>query len=519
MTRLPTFIILILSILSASGQTGNGYTIQQYNTENGLASNGIKGLQWDESTGFLWIATEAGIARFNGIDFKNFTAQNTPGITSERMTFLVKNNAGRIYTADLTGNINFINRNKLEYFGKIPPASDLYDNRITLTISDTLYNTTKNFRTRSNVSFLYSRFLPLSDTSCVIFHAGQLYWLAPGVDTLLPFSNSIVPAKGVFKINGKPLYRGVDNRFREINANRSTQEIEFDNTTIAIDRLFNQNARLFWLNGMDYPIILDRNNAWKLKFRNNKITPELICTKVPTDALIPYVQYSEKQKTLFIGTESKGIIIISEDKVMPVKSITHLPNERNAYYSQIELTDGNVLTGEGHIVGNKPSTAKPPIVAKFSNFLSITGDSLLWYSQFNSKLERPNLFKYNQKTGVTTAFPKTQGAELLIHPLPNDQWLFISESGIGHLIGDTVHFLYRHPSVNFDNTINNIIEIEPGKFLIASCSGILQFYSTRSTTTIHFNHIHSVFFPEIVIINRRIVRFIRMNQLIYIGFE
>ena len=84
--------------------------IQQYTTDNGLPSNGIKGLQWDEKTEFLWMATEAGIVRFNGVDFKSYTKENTPSIASERMLFIVRNNAGKIYLSDQPGNIFFIDK-------------------------------------------------------------------------------------------------------------------------------------------------------------------------------------------------------------------------------------------------------------------------------------------------------------------------------------------------------------------------------------------------------------------------
>jgi len=42
-------LVLFLSLtFQSSAQGGNEYTIQKFNTENGLPSNGIKGLQWDE---------------------------------------------------------------------------------------------------------------------------------------------------------------------------------------------------------------------------------------------------------------------------------------------------------------------------------------------------------------------------------------------------------------------------------------------------------------------------------------
>src|ERR1700742_1026338 len=87
------------------------YHVQRFTTDNGLPSNGIKGLQWDEQTGFLWIATEAGIVRFNGTDFLLFNKANCPGMLSERMLFLLKSHAGRIFTADETGDLFFVVRN------------------------------------------------------------------------------------------------------------------------------------------------------------------------------------------------------------------------------------------------------------------------------------------------------------------------------------------------------------------------------------------------------------------------
>src|ERR1700744_4143869 len=97
----------------------NNYHTQLFTTDNGLPSNGIKGLQYDEHTGFLWIATEAGITRYNGTDFKTFSRMNTPGLYSERMLFLLKTRDGRIYTSDEVGNLFFIMQNKPQFIGQV----------------------------------------------------------------------------------------------------------------------------------------------------------------------------------------------------------------------------------------------------------------------------------------------------------------------------------------------------------------------------------------------------------------
>src|ERR1700722_12698972 len=95
------------------------YLIERYTTDNGLPSNGIKGIQWDETTGFLWIATEAGITRYNGADFETFSRLNTPDLSSERMLFLLKSLDGRIFTADEAGALFYIAQNLPQFMGNV----------------------------------------------------------------------------------------------------------------------------------------------------------------------------------------------------------------------------------------------------------------------------------------------------------------------------------------------------------------------------------------------------------------
>src|ERR1700761_3129598 len=107
---------LLVSCLSILAQST--YHIQRFTTDNGLPSNGIKGLQWDAQTGFLWIATEAGVARYNGADFLLFDRANSPGMFSERMLFLLKTRDSRIFSADETGDLFFVTKNRLQFMGQ-----------------------------------------------------------------------------------------------------------------------------------------------------------------------------------------------------------------------------------------------------------------------------------------------------------------------------------------------------------------------------------------------------------------
>src|SRR4051812_17685910 len=117
------------------------FQVRHYTTENGLPANGIKGIQWDKATGFFWIATEGGIVRFNGIDFKTYTNRNTPFIASERFRFLVRNNKGDIYAADDHENILRVQKNTLVLYrtGSKATARGTYFAYYGLPVSDSFF--------------------------------------------------------------------------------------------------------------------------------------------------------------------------------------------------------------------------------------------------------------------------------------------------------------------------------------------------------------------------------------------
>jgi signal transduction histidine kinase len=57
------------------------FDIRHFNTENGLPQNSIKSIASDEY-GFIWLASEAGLLRYDGRSFKVYSRKNTGTITS-----------------------------------------------------------------------------------------------------------------------------------------------------------------------------------------------------------------------------------------------------------------------------------------------------------------------------------------------------------------------------------------------------------------------------------------------------
>jgi signal transduction histidine kinase len=95
------FFLYAIPVVSTA-QTSSNLGHQAWSTENGLPQNSVHAL-FQSRDGYLWVGTEGGIARFNGIEVKVFQHENTPAITSDDICCFAQNsgtNTVWIGTAD-----------------------------------------------------------------------------------------------------------------------------------------------------------------------------------------------------------------------------------------------------------------------------------------------------------------------------------------------------------------------------------------------------------------------------------
>jgi ligand-binding sensor domain-containing protein len=80
------------------------YKQRVYTTLEGLPQNSIFSIV-QTPDGFIWLATNAGIARFDGVDFDIFNRGNTPGMISDNSEFLLVDRQGILWIATSQGGI------------------------------------------------------------------------------------------------------------------------------------------------------------------------------------------------------------------------------------------------------------------------------------------------------------------------------------------------------------------------------------------------------------------------------
>jgi ligand-binding sensor domain-containing protein len=96
------FAMVVLGIAPVLAQTTY---LPHYNSKNGLASNNCYFILQDKK-GFIWIATDAGLSRFDGTNFQNFTIED--GLPDTQILQIKEDKSGKLWFLALNGQLSYL---------------------------------------------------------------------------------------------------------------------------------------------------------------------------------------------------------------------------------------------------------------------------------------------------------------------------------------------------------------------------------------------------------------------------
>ncbi|PQJ08993.1 hypothetical protein CJD36_021550 [Flavipsychrobacter stenotrophus] len=453
---LTYILVAISSICSAQ----HSYNFEYITTENGLPSDGIKGLEIDKKLGFLWIATEAGLVRYNGQHFSIFNNENQPKIISDKVFPLCKRPDGNIFA--LTGKrILYVAGNKLEVY-KNDYFYDHYGNELI----NVYLHKGPVLHSPSGVNN-YDKFLPIDSTLCLIEKEDTL-WEFRALTNQKKYVAPLFKHVYSFEIgNNVFFYDNNDNFFIYDTTEHKLKSVLLTDKVGTEKSLPSGKKHLYWVPGMPGPIALAGTNAWALSYNNGKIVAEIICTAIPQNFSIKFVQYWEEEHILFLGTTSKGIIIIRENYLQNIKKIRTEFDEPNAIYSQILLSNGNILTNTGDVIG--PYTSSPgivPIKRAYNNNTIITTDSILWYTTNDT------LYKYDYRHNASKKITYLSGAGYVAFLETKGQLYVANHKGIYLIKNDSLSSLIEYKNLGYPF---NLSEYKPGVVALGMATGLFKF--------------------------------------------
>ena len=460
------------------------YQIQHYTTENGLPSNGIKGMEWDEKTGFLWIATEAGLVRYDGMGFRTFDVLSNPELGSNRIVELTKNSDGKILMAGEEGNLTLIKNNGASlYFDGKKLAKYNFSYYGAFSASDRLFRQCfKDPWTTIGYGVRETKMMPLSDTSCIIFSQSQLYYYSVAITQPAILKTVPVKIKTAFSTNGQLYYLDSLNHFFTFHYGiaQYTQQ-ELLDTAGGKFPINQKNGKLLWQPGMEAAVWLQQGKVWLIeKANNNQLRFRLIASGIPENVLFIYAQYKKEGGYLFLGSASKGVYIIHKKQLIVKQATVAGIEQINSVYSQIELPDGNILTGDGTIIGDAPNKNDFNIGKAFENSVYLLNDSMLIYTHGDKGYSYNNV-THNRRllfvthTNLRFGLTYSQGS-----------LYFANQKGIGIINAKgSINFLKYFSEKAQAINVASMIETAPGKLALATCDGLLGFdIETKKLDTI-----------------------------------
>ncbi len=87
-----------------------------WTAEDGLPQNIVRGIR-QSADGYLWLATLDGLSRFDGVRFVTYNKANSPGIVSNRFSYMVQSTDGDLWMVAESAGITRLHRGVFETYG------------------------------------------------------------------------------------------------------------------------------------------------------------------------------------------------------------------------------------------------------------------------------------------------------------------------------------------------------------------------------------------------------------------
>ena len=112
------WLCALLSVFSASAgavDSNSPFIINSWNTEEGLPQSSVISVIQTKD-GYLWLGTLNGLVRFDGIRFTVFDENNTPGLNSDRIVFLLEDSHTNLWVGTDTSEVSLIKNGSVTNF-------------------------------------------------------------------------------------------------------------------------------------------------------------------------------------------------------------------------------------------------------------------------------------------------------------------------------------------------------------------------------------------------------------------
>ncbi|WP_254412669.1 sensor histidine kinase [Dyadobacter diqingensis] len=358
-------------MVSGLASAQNNYSESHYTDENGLPQNSIKAIVAD-NLGYIWLATEDGLVRYDGNEFYIFNNTNID-VVNNRFEFILPSivNLG-LYSESQSSPVKKLNITKDDIFavtgsgeliriksGNAVREQSFSYQKVTKTLGldgDKTFVGTGTPSPISSYEYPHKYILPgetatesyyIIDNAKIRFFAeGKMQFETPSKKTLWNF----------FKM-GAGLYY--------FEANRIIHKMEHNKSTVQIfcgDILKDKNystkvpMQVHWNGFANQCFILLGKNLYLIEAQTgDKIFTTLIIENFDHN-VVHKMYFDKNSQKLMTGSVTEGLFVLSRHSFRTLSS--QVKQADNNFYAQIPFSENSVLTPKGQEIGIEPTTQK-----------------------------------------------------------------------------------------------------------------------------------------------------------------
>ncbi len=483
--RLVSQITLLLAFTFCTtgllnGQTG--YHVEHYTSKRGLPQNSVRGLAFDQH-GFLWLATEGGIARFDGQEFVLMGKGDHPGIVNQRFTHLIQfSNTSMLFIDHLNG--MYVQQN--DRFSTLREPDANYTNliRILGSLPHPGFITRDSFflqevtRARKT-SQLTMIVLPLEDDKVLVvsdrtilldLKKHQRKILNPGRTLRDQFARL---DKILLKIDSadRLLLLSIDGKPDEPCIITNKDGTPWKGSL--------HNSRLFSQYPFNYLFVSDGSKLYTLSKGPGRLDfiMQPLLDALPENSSINAIAYRPSDDVLAVGTDSRGVYLYHRKNID-----TYIPSvqgslRNNAYYAQCLIDNKTILTGVGYILDLKTFNAKGSLGKRINDYLLARDiDGQLYFTRGK------NLTRYDPVSKKEFIIPNAEEFTTHCITLIHDTIWIGTNLGAGQIIGDSIQCVYKNKFPNDHYGIKSICKDGQGNLWLGSYFQLYRFSPSAGQT-------------------------------------
>ena len=488
LTLASVFFTLFLIAIPFITQAQQRYNFEYLNTENGLPTNAIKGLQFDEKNRFLWVATESGIVRYNGHGFQGFGDNEKTAVLNGRIVFFDKTIDGKLFGKLIDERVFTINENN----ALIDPSITKMDGEFIYL--NYKYNLDKKVDTKQafvdivNKDFRFNNSIyTLNEQSLLKYDQGKLISVAKFANEEEPFV--VNDHLFLFRKDGVILNADFkDDKFiTSINSDNSKILKHDPNNIFSKIKVFQNhpNEPVYIVTGAKLYILIYVNNEIKLK---------LITDQLPKNEFIKYVQIDNITNTIYIGTDNRGLIVGRPkyfNRILPNNAIEGVSTSA---YSQLQLSNGNIQINTGQIFGNSKSTSTNVFYRPSETNTFISKQSILFMT--NSE----GIVEYDLQKNKILSSSRDIDLNRNSFIEMNDKIYSFNEKGVA-VKTNKWDYVLKFDKMPFNFIVYNLKQLNENELLAATTHGLYKYKLKENTFTLFYKDKDNANFRSIYYFN------------------